>query len=69
MTEYEPFPPGFQTLDVAEISHVAHTPDGRALIWMESTAGLKVCLAIDLIALERAVMQIAIDQRSEETCS
>jgi hypothetical protein len=65
MTEYAPFPPGFQTLDVAEISHVARTPDGRALIWMQSTAGLKVCLAIDLIALERAVCQIEGEQQQQ----
>lgn len=53
------FPPGYQTLDVREISHIGYQPDRKqALIWVESTVGLKVCLVIPLAMLSRAIQEI-----------
>ncbi len=54
-------PEGYQTLDVAEMTHVGLSPENKAVIWMQSTTGLKVCLAVNLTDLERAIKSIRID--------
>lgn len=59
---YAPWPEGYQTLEVAEISHVAYKPETKqAIILFESTVGLKVALVADLSALNRALLQLQSD--------
>ena len=62
MSEYAPFPPGYEACEIAQISHIAYQPEKRqAIIWFESTMGQKICLVAPLADLNRAVLQLQTD--------
>jgi len=60
--DYAPWPEGYSTLEIDEISHIAYVPDKQqAVILFTSTLGQKVALVASLADLNRAVLQLQTD--------